>query len=208
MSAAQPAIPSYTALTRLAIPVMLAAIATPLMGMVDTAVLGRLDDPAIIAAAGVGATIFTVIYWCFSFLRYTTTAQVAQSIGRGDEREVRLAGLRPMIAAIGGGMALWLLQWPIGWAALRLLSPPPDVLPLARQYFDARIWSAPFTLLGYAQFAWLIGHGRTRTVMLLQLAMNGINAALALLYVLGFHWGIAGAAWATVTSEAVVTLFT
>jgi MATE family multidrug resistance protein len=208
MSAAQPAIPSFTALTRFAIPVMLAAIATPLMGMVDTAVLGRLDDPAIIAAAGVGATIFTVIYWCFSFLRYTTTAQVAQSIGRGDERGVRLAGLRPMIAAIGGGMALWLLQWPIGWAALRLLSPPPDVLPLARQYFDARIWSAPFTLLGYAQFAWLIGHGRTRTVMLLQLAMNGINAALALLYVLGFHWGIAGAAWATVTSEAVISIVT
>ena len=63
-------------------------------------------------------------------------------------------------------------------------------------------------MLGYAQFAWLIGHGRTRTVMLLQIVMNALNAALAIVYVLGFHWGIAGAAWATVTSEAVVTLFT
>jgi len=198
--------PSYPALIHFAVPVMLASIATPLMGMVDTAVLGRLGEPAIIAAAGVGAMLFTMIYWCFSFLRYTTTAQVAQAIGRTDERAVLLAGLRPMVAALLGGSALWLLQWPLGSMALGLLSPPPDVLPFAHTYFHARIWSAPFTLLSYAQFAWLIAHGRTRTVMLLQLAMNGLNAALAMLYVLVFHWGIAGAAWATVTSEVCISI--
>ena len=204
----RPSIPSYAALIRFAIPVMLASIATPLMGMVDTAVLGRLGDPAIIAAAGIGATTFTFIYWCFSFLRYTTTAQVAQSIGRGDETGILVAGLRPMIAAIAGGTVLWIGQWPINWLALHLLSPPSDVLPMAAQYFHARIWSAPFTLLGYAQLAWLIGHGHTRTVMLLQVAMNGMNAALALLFVLKFHWGIAGAAWATVASEACLSVCT
>ncbi len=156
--------PSYPAIIRFAIPVMLASIATPLMGMVDTGVLGRLGDPAVIAAAGIGATLFTVIYWCFSFLRFTTTAQVAQAIGRSDNHAAKLAGLRPMIAALGGGAALLLLQWPIGWVALRLLSPPPEVLPLAARYFHARIWSAPFTLLGYAQFAWLMGHGRARSL--------------------------------------------
>jgi MATE family multidrug resistance protein len=208
MTLAKSATPSYAALIRFAIPVMLASTATPLMGMVDTAVLGRLGDPAIIAAAGIGATIFTVIYWCFSFLRYTTTAQVAQAIGRRDEQASHLAGLRPMLAALAGGATLWLLQWPIGWVALRLLSPPPDVLPLALRYFHARIWSAPFTLLGYAQFAWLIGHGRTRTVMLLQVAMNVLNVALAILFVLVFDWGISGAAWATVTSEAAISLVT
>ena len=185
---------------------MLASIATPLMGMVDTAVLGRLGEPAIIAAAGVGAMLFTLIYWCFSFLRYTTKAQVAQAIGRADERSMLLAGLRPMIAAVLGGSALWLLQWPLGSLALGLLSPPPDVLPLALKYFHARIWSAPFTLLSYAQFAWLIAHGRTRTVMLLQLVMNALNAGLAMLFVLVFHWGITGAAWATVASEAGISV--
>ena len=130
-SPAGPAVPSYAALIRFSVPVMLAAMATPLMGMVDTAVLGRLGDPTVIAAAGIGATLFTVIYWCFSFLRYTTTAQVAQSIGRGDARGVRLAGLRPMIAAAAGGIALWILQGPIAWLALRLLAPPADVLPMA-----------------------------------------------------------------------------
>jgi len=199
-------IPSYLTLIRFAIPVMLAAMATPLMGMVDTAVLGRLGDPAIIAAAGIGATLFSVIYWCFSFLRFTTTGLVAQAIGRGDQNEVILAGLRPILAALAGGLCLWLLQWPIGWLSMRLLSPPAEVLPLARQYFHARIWSAPFTLLGYAQFAWLMGQGRARAVMLLQLAMNGLNAGLACLYVLAFHWGIAGAAWATVTSEACISV--
>jgi len=200
-----PRIPSYPALIRFAVPVMLASIATPLMGMVDTAVLGRLGDPAVIAAAGIGGTMFTVIYWCFAFLRYTTTAQVSQAIGRHDPGAVLLAGLRPMLAAVVGGIALWLLQWPIAWIGLRLLEPPAAVLTLAHDYFNVRIWSAPLTLLGYAQFAWLMGQGRARTVMLLQVALN---AALASLFVLVFHWGITGAAKATVTSEACICLVT
>lgn len=208
MSAPLLVVPSYSALIKFAVPVMFAAIATPLMGMVDTAILGRLGDPAVIAAAGIGATIFTVIYWCFAFLRFTTSALVGQAIGQRDAREVLLAGLRPMLAALAGGFTLWLLQWPLAWLALRLLSPPAQVLPLAQQYFDARIWSAPVTLLGYAQFAWLMGQGRARTVMLLQVALNCLNAGLAFLYVLVFHWGIAGAAWATVTSEACIAVIT
>jgi MATE family multidrug resistance protein len=185
---------------------MLAAIATPLMGLVDTAVLGRLGDPAIIAAAGIGSTIFTVVYWCFSFLRYTTTALVAQALGRRADGEADLAAMRPMIAAIVGGSALWALQAPIASIALRLLAPPAAVTPLASAYFHARIWSAPFTLLGIAQCAWFIGNGRARTVMRLQLAMNALNAVLACFYVLVLHWGIVGAAWATVTSEACMSL--
>jgi MATE family multidrug resistance protein len=203
-----PAIPAYPTLIRFALPVMLAAMATPLMGMVDTAVLGRLGDPAVIAAAGIGGTLFTVIYWCFAFLRFTTTAQVSQAIGRNEPREVLLAGLRPMLAAVAGGIVLWLLQWPIAWVALRLLRPPAAVLPLAHDYFNARIWSAPFTLLGYAQFAWLMGQGRARTVMLLQVSLNALNAALVCLYVLVFRWGITGAGWATVTSEGCICLVT
>jgi MATE family multidrug resistance protein len=203
-----PSIPSYPALIRFAVPVMLAASATPLMGMVDTAVLGRLGDPAVIAAAGIGGTMFTVIYWCFAFLRFTTTAQVSQAIGRHDPPAILLAGLRPMLAAVVGGIALWLLQWPIAWIGLRLLDPPAAVLPLAHDYFNVRIWSAPLTLLGYAQFAWLMGQGRARTVMLLQVALNTLNAALAALFVLGLNGGIRGAAKATVTSEACICLLT
>ncbi|WP_084637656.1 MATE family efflux transporter [Paludibacterium yongneupense] len=195
--------PSTRQLIRFTIPVMLAALATPLMGLVDTAVLARLGDNAVLAAAAIGTTLFTVIYWCFSFLRFTTTGLVAQAAGQHDREQVLLAGLRPMIAALAGGIAIFLLQWPIARLALWCLSPPPDVAVLARHYFDARIVSAPFTLLAYAQFAWLLGLGHSRQVMLLQLFMNGLNAALALLFVLGLHWGIAGAGAATALSETL-----
>ncbi len=147
MLAAPPATPAYAALIRFAIPVMLAAIATPLMGMVDTAVLGRLGDPAVIAAAGIGGTIFTVIYWCFRlFAIHHHPPWSAKRSAATISARCYWRGLRPMLAAVSGGLGLWMLQWPIGWAALRLLSPPAEVVPLARQYFDARIWSAPLTL--------------------------------------------------------------
>lgn len=201
-------LPSYAALVRFAVPVMLAGMAAPLMSMVDTAVLGRLGDAATIAAAGIGGTLFSVVYWCFSFLRQTTTGLVAQAVGRGDREEILLAGLRPMLAAVAGGLGLWLLQWPIAWAAMHLLTPPAEVEPLAMQYFHARIWSAPFTLLGYAQFAWLMGQGRARAVMVLQVGMNLLNAVLAITFVLGLHWGIAGAGWATTTSEFTASVVT
>jgi MATE family multidrug resistance protein len=207
MSKAAP-LPSYAALVRFAVPVMLAGMATPLMSMVDTAVLGRLGDATVIAAAGIGGTIFSVVYWCFSFLRQTTTGLVAQAVGRGDREEILLAGMRPMLAAVAGGVSLWLLQWPIAWAAMHLLTPPAEVQPLSMQYFHARIWSAPFTLLSYAQFAWLMGQGRARAVMVLQVGMNVLNATLAVTFVLGLHWGIAGAGWATAASEISASLVT
>ncbi|BBF85280.1 DNA-damage-inducible protein F [Aquitalea magnusonii] len=195
--------PATRQLIIFAIPVMLAALATPLMGLVDTAVLGRLGKPVALAAVAVGGSIFTVLYWCFSFLRFTTTGLVAQAAGQHSQRGVVLAGLRPMLAALLGGLGLLLLQQPLLWLALRLLAPPPEVAALTRDYFSARIWSAPFTLLSYAQFAWLLGLGHSRQVMVLQLLMNLLNALLAVALVSWLGWGVAGAGWATAIAEAV-----
>ncbi|WP_159876970.1 MATE family efflux transporter [Aquitalea denitrificans] len=186
-----------------AIPVMLAALATPLMGLVDTAVLGRLGSPVALAAVAVGGSIFTVLYWCFSFLRFTTTGLVAQASGQRSPDSVVLAGLRPMLAALLGWLGLLLLQQPLLWLALRLLAPPAEVARLTHDYFSARIWSAPFTLLSYAQFAWLLGLGKSRQVMVLQLLMNLLNALLAVWLVSVLGWGVAGAGWATAIAEAV-----
>lgn len=208
MNPRHPNLPSTGDLVRLAVPVMLASMSTPLMGMVDTAMLGRLGDPALIAAAAVGGTIFTVIYWCFAFLRLSTTGLVAQAAGRNDEGEVAVQGLRPMVAALGGGLLLWALQWPLAELALRLIAPPPEVAEPARLYFDVRIWSAPFTLANYALLAWLMGLRRSRTVMLLQLFMNGLNALLCAVLVLKLGYGIAGAALATVLAEAITCVLT
>jgi MATE family multidrug resistance protein len=208
MTTRAPLYPRTADLVRLAIPVMLAGMSTPLMGMVDTAMLGRLGDPALIAAAGIGGTIFTVLYWCFAFLRLSTTGLVAQAAGRNDSGEVALQGLRPLLAALGGGLLLWALQWPLVELAMALIAPPPGVAEPARQYFEVRIWSAPFTLANYALMAWLMGLRRSRTVMLLQLFMNGLNALLCAVLVLVLGYGIAGAALATVLAEAITAALT
>lgn len=184
---------------------MLAGVTVPLMGVIDLAILGRLGDPAIIAGVGVAATIFTVIAWSFSFLRFTTTGLVAQGAGRDDEAEMVRQGLRPLAAALIGGFALVVLQGPLLWLGLSLIAPGPEVGALAGDYFSVRILGAPLTLSLYALNAWLMGAGSPRTVLLVQLTQSGLNVLLTLWFVLGLGWGVAGAAWGTVISEVVAT---
>lgn len=193
--------PTTGRIIRFALPAMLAGVTVPLMGVIDLAVLGRLGDPAIIAAVGVAATIFTVIAWSFSFLRFTTTGLVAQGSGRNDEAEMVRQGLRPLAAALIGGIALVILQGPLIWLGLTLIAPSPEVAVLAREYFGVRIFGAPLTLSLYALNAWLMGAGSPRTVMLVQLAQSLLNVVLTIWFVLGLGFGIAGAAWGTVLSE-------
>jgi len=203
--ATDPLFPSTTRLIRFAVPAMLAGVTVPLMGMVDVAVLGRLGDPAIIAAVGVAATMFTVIAWSFSFLRFTTTGLVAQAAGRDDVDEVVVQGLRPLVAAVVGGVVLIALQGPLVNLGLALIAPEPGVAALAREYFAIRIMGLPFTLALYALLAWVMGVGSPRTVLLAQLFMNGVNATLTIWFVLGLGWGVAGSAWGTVAAEMATT---
>lgn len=196
-----PLFPSVGRLVRFGVPVTLAGIAVPLMSLVDVAVLGRLGDPAVIAGVGVAGTILTTVMWCFSFLRFTTTGLVAQAVGRDDRRGVVLQGLRPMVAALVGGIALWLLQGPIIALGLTLIAPEPEVAAFSRAYFQVRVWGAPLTLTITTLSAWFMGLGAGRTVMLVQLFLNGLNASLTLTFVLGLGWGVAGAAAGTVLAE-------
>lgn len=184
---------------------MLAGVAPPLMGLVDVGVLGRLGEPAIIAAVGVAATVFTVLVWAFSFLRYTTTGLVAQAHSAGDVGEMLVRGLRPLVAALAGGALLVALQVPILDLGLLLIGPEPQVAALTREYFYVRVWGAPLTLSLFALLAWFMGSGEVRTVLLAQLFMNGLNAALTFSFVLGLGWGVRGAAWATVAAELATT---
>jgi MATE family multidrug resistance protein len=198
--------PTVAQLTRFALPAMLAGMAPPVMGLVDVGVLGRLGDPALVAAIGVATTIFTTIIWSFSFLRFTTTGLVAQASGRDDRREVIVQGLRPLAAALIGGLALILLTQPIIWLGLSAIRPAADVAASVHDYLGVRMLGAPFTLALYALLAWLMGVGKPRLVLWSQLFLNGLNAGLSIWFVLGLGWGIAGAAWGTVIAEALATL--
>jgi multidrug resistance protein, MATE family len=186
---------------RLSGPIILSNLSIPLMGAVDTAVMGHLPDPAYIGAVALAATVFNFVYWSLGFLRMGTTGFAAQALGASDALEVRAALFRPLLIASLIGIVFILVQIPIGKAAFWLLGGGPDVTALAERYYAIRIWSAPAAFANYVLSGWLLGMQRARETMVLQVALNGINAALAILFVIGLGWGIAGVASATLTAE-------
>jgi multidrug resistance protein, MATE family len=186
---------------RLAGPVILSNATTPLLGAVDTGVVGRLSDPALIGGVALGAIIFAFIFWGFGFLRMGTTGFTAQAWGAGDPAELRGAFLRALAVALAIGLALVMLQLPIRLLALALVQGSPAVKLYAGLYFDVRIWSAPAALVNYAVLGWLLGTRRTATALVLQILINGLNIALSILLGLKLGWGIRGVAGATLIAE-------
>lgn len=187
-------------------PIMLSNLSTPLIGIVDTAVVGRLPDPAHVGAVAVGALVFSFVFWAFSFLRMGTSGMAAQAFGAGDAREVRATLVRAILVAFGCGAALLLLQWPIREVAFGLIDASDRVERISRSYFSWRIWSAPAALTNYALLGFFVGLGRTRTALGLQLILNLTNIALDALFVLGLGWGVEGVALGTLIAEWVAAV--
>ncbi len=192
---------------RLAGPIMLSNVSVPLLGIVDTAVVGQLPGAHYIGAVAVGAQIFSIVYWGFGFLRMGTTGFTSQSLGMGDMNQVRAYLIRSFMIAGIAGLALIILQRPIMWGTVAIIAPSEQVAALADAYFSIRIWGAPFVLMGYALLGWFVGIQRTGAVLLVQLGMNVLNIGLDLLFVLGFGWGVEGVALATVISEVAAAIF-
>ena len=186
---------------RLAAPIMLANLTTPLLGIVDTAVVGHLPDPRFIGGVAVGSLIFSFLFWSFGFLRMGTTGFTAQAYGAGDRDELRAALLRPLALALVFGLVIIATQVPVRGLALWAIDASAAVSGEAATYFDIRIWSAPAALVNFTLFGWLLGVQRARTALVLQIVLNGINIVLDLVFVLGFGWGVAGVAWATLAAE-------
>jgi MATE family multidrug resistance protein len=186
---------------RLAFPIILSNLSTPLLGAVDTGVMGHLPDPAYLGAVAVGAIVFSFLYWGFGFLRMGTTGFAAQAHGARDRDELRATLARPLLLAVALGALLILLQAPIGWAAFRLVEASDQIEALARDYYAIRIWSAPFALINYAVLGWLLGTQHPRLALALQVVLNGVNAALDLVFVLGLGWTVAGVAAASLIAE-------
>lgn len=194
---------THRSVLTLAVPVMLSNVSTPLIGIVDTAVVGQIPDPAQIGAVAVAALVFTFVFWAFGFLRMGTTGLTAQALGARDGDELLACLGRSLLIAGAVGVALIALQWPIREAAFALLDGGERVEGLAREYFDIRIWAAPATLANYALLGWFIGRGRAGTALVLQLTLNLSNVALDVLFVLGFGMGVAGVALGTLLAEII-----
>lgn len=185
----------------LAGPVILSNISVPLLGAVDTAVVGHLPGPHFLGGVAVGALIFNVLYHGCNFLRMGTTGLTAQSFGARDPDEVRAWLARAGLLALVIGVFLILIQSPVLWASLKVVNPGPEVRPLTDAYFSIRIWSAPMALLNFALLGWFFGIQNTRAALATQIFMNGINIVLDLWFVIGLGWGVEGVAWATLISE-------
>lgn len=184
-----------------ALPVVLSNATVPILGAVDTGVVGQLGQAAPIGAVGIGAIALTAIYWIFGFLRMGTAGLTAQAEGAGHAGEVAALLSRSMVIAIAAGLMILTLQIPIIWLALSVAPASAEVETLAQTYMGIRIFGAPAAIGIYALTGWLIGLERTKAVLLVQLLMNGLNIVLDLWFVLGLGWGVEGVAIATLIAE-------
>ncbi|GMN99373.1 MATE family efflux transporter [Parageobacillus thermoglucosidasius] len=197
---------THRAYLSLAIPLIISTITTPLLGAVDTAVVGQLSDPAYIGGVAVGTMIFNTMYWLFGFLRVSTSGFAAQAHGAQDSKQCFFYLVRPFLIALAIGLTFILFQWPIKHAALTLIDPDEKVTAFADEYFSIRIWGAPFVLANYVILGWLIGISRVKISLFLQVFMNLSNIALDLLFVNILHQDVKGVATATFISEAAAFL--
>ena len=182
-------------------PIIVSNISVPLLGAVDTFVMGHLPEPKFLGAVAVGAMIFTFLYWGFGFLRMGTGGLTAQAFGARDGDEVRACLARAAIIAAPVSLALILVQYPVSLAALALVDASAAVEDLALAYFSVRIWGAPATLMNFALLGWFIGCRQAQAALWHQLFLNGVNIVLDLVFVLGLGWDVEGVAAATVIAE-------
>ena len=192
---------THARVARIALPVVLSNATVPLLGAVDTAVIGQLGQAAPLGAVGMGAVVLATLYWAFGFLRMSTSGLAAQAKGAGDSAEGAAVLLRALVVALAAGAGLILLQGGLFAAAFAIAPASAEVERLAHTYLAIRIWGAPATIALYALTGWLIGQERTRGVLILQLWQNGLNILLDLWFVLGLGWGIEGVAAATLIAE-------
>ncbi len=185
----------------IALPIVLSNATVPLLGLVDTGVIGQLGDPVPIGAVAIGAVVISALYWIFGFLRMGTTGLTSQALGAEDQGEADALLSRALLIGFCAGALVIALQWALYAAAFRLSPASPEVETLARTYMSIRVWSAPAAIALLGINGWLIAAERTRAVLALQIWMNGLNILLDFVFVLGLSWGVAGVATATFIAE-------
>ncbi|MFK7902946.1 MAG: MATE family efflux transporter [Nitratireductor sp.] len=190
----------------LALPITLAYLTTPLLGLVDLAVVGRMGSATLIAGLAVGAIIVDMLFALFAFLRMGTTGLTSQAFGANNNKEVQAILIRALVIAFIAGVIILLLNPLIIWAGLYFINPGEEVAKVVPQYLSVRLFGTPFSLANYALLGWLIGLGRSGLGLLLQILLNGTNIVLSILLGLTFNYGFVGVAWATLIAEVFAFL--
>lgn len=185
----------------LALPMVLSNITVPLLGLVDTIVIGHLEQAYYLGGVAVGATIISLIFWLLGFLRMSTTGLAAQAFGAGDGERLLQVLARALLLAWGLALLILLLQWPLMELAFWLAGGSAEVQYHGREYVSIRIWSAPAALTNLVLLGWLLGNQNARAPMWLLILGNGANILLDIWFVLGLGWQVKGAAAASVLAD-------
>lgn len=184
-------------------PMIISNLTVPLLGLVDTAVMGHLDDSRYLAAVAIGATLFSTLYWSVTFLKAGTTGVTAQCYGQADWSRVKNILLQALFYAGLISILFLILQSPLLSATLFAFAPPEEVTEDLIGYYHIRIWGLPASLMTLVITGWYVGQQNTRIPMVLAVLTNCLNAGLNLLFVFGFELGVQGVALGTVVSEMV-----
>ncbi|MHB0776155.1 MATE family efflux transporter [Halomonas sp. WWR20] len=197
----------FTQVWRLAWPIIVSNTTVPLLGLVDTAVVGHLPDSRYLAAVTLGAMLFSFLYWGFGFLRMGTTGLTSQAMGRESDSDVRNLLGQSLLLAMGIGLMLILLADPLIACGLWLLDGSEAAMSLAASYADIRILSAPAVMANYAILGWFLGQQNSRVTLAIMVLTNSVNILLDLLFVVGLGMTSDGVAWATVIADYVALVF-
>jgi MATE family multidrug resistance protein len=200
-------IPYFKQIHRIALPMMAASVSVPLLGVVDTAILGHLDSSDYLAAVNIGVTAMNMLIWGFGFLRMSTVGLVAQAAGSGDHDLTAEHMARALSVAVILGVVVVLSQFLWLPALLWLLADGGHSEVLARQYLEIRLWAVPFHLLLFVVNGYFLAVDRARLVLWLTLISQVGNMLLDYLLVMVFHLDVRGVAWGSLISQAVAAAF-
>ncbi len=185
----------------IAIPFIISTVTQPLLGAVDTAVIGKLEDASLIGSVAIGTVIMNTLYWLLGFFRVSTTGQSAMALGKNDQKALADSLYRPAFLAICAGITFILLQSFIWQGASWIIKPEAIVAENAKIYIDILIYGAPFVLLNYTLIGWLMGQAKAKETLVTQVVGNLINIVLDIVFVLHLEMGIAGVAIATLIAQ-------
>ena len=185
----------------IALPAIVTNITVPLLGLVDTAIVGHMGSAAYIGAIAVGSMIFNLVYWIFGFLRMGTSGMTAQARGRRDFKEATKLLEHSGKVSLGIALLIILLQWPLRELMLWLIGPTAEVRPLAVTYYHIVVWGAPAVLGLYALSGWFIGMQNTRLPMLISIMQNVVNILASLTLVYGLGLKVEGVAIGTLVAQ-------
>ncbi len=194
---------THRSVLSIAVPMTLAFVTTPLLGIVDTAVVGQLGDAALLGGLAVGAITFDFLFATFNFLRTGTTGLVAQAMGREDEREEQAVFWRALVLAVVAGLLMILASPLVIQMSGSFFAPERAVFEALAIYVGIRIIAAPLSLTNYAILGYVLGRGEGSLGLVLQLVLNGMNIVLSVVFGLVMGWGLAGVAWGTVAGELI-----